>query len=142
MALRTYDPKLVLVSFGAVQITGFADGTFVTVERDEDAFTKLVGAGGDVVRSRNRNRSGSVTVTLIHGAPENDLLAAIAIEDELTSTGVRALMVKEANGTTLCSGQSAWIRKHATAEYAKEAGSREWVFEVESLDMFVGGLAT
>lgn len=142
MALRTYDPKLVLVSFGAVQITGFADGTFVTVERDEDAFTKLVGAGGDVVRSRNRNRSGSITVTLIHGAPENDLLAAIAAEDELAGTGVRAAMVKEANGTTLCAGQSAWIRKSANAEYAKEAGSREWVFDVAELDMLVGGLST
>lgn len=142
MALKTYDPKLVLVSFGEVSLTGFADGTFVNVSRDEDAFTKLVGAGGDVVRSRNRNRSGSVTVTLIHGAPENDLLAAIAQADELTGTGVRALMVKEANGTTICAGQSAWIRKSADAEYAKEAGSREWTFDVESLDMFVGGLAT
>jgi hypothetical protein len=140
--LKTYDPKLVLVSFGEVAITGFAEGTFVAVARDEDAFSKLVGSGGDVVRSRNRNRSGSVTVTLIHGAPENDLLAAIAVQDELSGTGVRPVMVKEANGTTLCAGQSAWVRKSADAEYAKEAGSREWTFDVAELDMYVGGLAT
>lgn len=140
--LRTYDPKNVLVSFGEVSLTGFADGTFVTVERASDAFSKVVGAGGDVVRTRNRDRSASVTVTLLASAPENDLLSAIAQGDELAGTGVRAVMVKELNGTTIAAAQSAWIRKVPTAEYGKEHGSREWIFDVESLDAFVGGLAT
>lgn len=140
--LRTYDPKNVLVSFGAVSVTGFADGTFVKVERDEDAFSKIVGAGGDVVRTRNRNRSGTFTFTLLASAPENDLLSAIAADDERAGTGARAVMVKELNGTTLAAGQNAWIRKLPGSEYAKEHGTREWVLDVESLDLFVGGLST
>jgi len=142
MPLRTYDPKLVLISFGEVAITGFADGSFVSVDRDEDAFTKVVGAGGDVVRTRNRNRSGSVTVTLLHSAPENDLLSGIARLDETLGTGVRPVMVKEANGTTIIAAQNGWIRKLPTTEYAKESGTREWVLDVDALDSYVGGLAT
>lgn len=140
--LRTYDPRNVLASLGEVSLTGFADGTYIVVERTSEAFTKIVGAGGDVVRTRNRDRSGTVTVTLLASAPENDLLAGIAAEDELTGTGVRAMLVKELNGTTLASAQNAWIRKVPTVEYAKEHGTREWVIDVENLDLFVGGLAT
>ena len=142
MSLRTYDPKLVLCSLGAIGITGFADGTFVEVSRDEDAFTKLVGAGGDVVRARNRNKSGSATFTLLASAPENDLLSALALEDELAGTGTRAFLVKEANGTTILAGQGAWVKKVATAGFGKEAGTREWIVDIAELDMTVGGLAT
>lgn len=140
--LRTYDPRNVLASFGSVSITGFADGTFVNIERASDAFSKVVGAGGDVVRTRNRDRSGTVTFTLLASAPENDLLAAIAAEDELAGTGVRPIMVKELNGTTLAAAQNAWVRKVPNAEYAKEHGTREWAIDVEALDLFIGGLAT
>ena len=45
-ALKTYDPTLVTISFGAVPLVGFADGTFVTATRNEDSFTHKVGADG------------------------------------------------------------------------------------------------
>lgn len=140
--LKSYDPALVLCSLGSIGLSSFADGTFIEVSRNEDAFSELVGANGDVVRARNRNKSGTVVVTLLAGAPENDLLSALAEEDELAGTGVRPFLVKEANGTTVCSGQNAYVRKVATAGFGKESGTREWTIAVTDLEMFVGGLLT
>lgn len=136
---KNYDPALVVCTFKGIRLTGYADGTFISAEREEDAFSKSVGAGGDVTRVRNRNRSGSVTVTLQASSPTNDLLSAIANEDEILGTGVGTLLVKNINGTTILEAENAWIRKMPTVEAAKDASSREWAFDCAELVMVIGG---
>ena len=140
MAVTTYDPLLNVFSFAGLNITGFAPDTYISVERNEDAFTLVVGASGEATRSHNRNRSGTVTLTLMASSLSNDALSAIAVADELSGAGVSALFLKEANGTTLVMASNAWIRKLPTVDRAKEAGTAEWVFECEDLSIFVGGL--
>ncbi len=136
----TYDPDKVVVSFMGNILTHFADGTFVTLERNEDAFTLMVGADGETARARNQNRSGTLTLTLMQTSPSNDILAALAAADELDGLGVGPLLVKDLQGSTLALAQNAWIKKIATAEFGKELGSREWVFEMDSLQLFNGGI--
>lgn len=136
--MANYDPGSIVVQFNGVEILGFADGTFVMAERTEDAFTKSVGAGGDVTRVRSRDRSGTVTVTLQAESPVNDLLTAIQLQDELTGLGTGEVMVKDLIGTTLVMGADAWIRKIPAVEYSKDAGTREWIIDVGTLEIFVG----
>jgi hypothetical protein len=137
---KNYDPGRVFVSFNGIRLTGFAAGTFVSAEREEDGFTKVVGSGGDTTRVRNRNRSGMVTVTLLAASPTNDLLSAVAAQDELFGLGTGPLLVKDGNGTTLLEAESAWIRKIPTTAYSKEGeDSREWIFDCAELVMAVGG---
>lgn len=137
---RTYNPFLVNFSFTGIPITGFAPDTFITVERNEDAFTLVVGAGGEAARSQSRNRSGTVTLTLLATSQSNDVLSAIANADEQTGIGVGTAFVKEINGTTLVSAQSAWIKKMPNVERGAEVSNVEWVLECEALDTFIGGL--
>lgn len=134
-----YDPLRVAGSFGEVFFDGPADGTFISVEREEDAFSKEVGAGGDVVRVRSRNRSGSVTLTLQASSPANDRLSALLLADEQFGTGIRPIFIKDLNGTTLIHAAAAWIKKAPTVDYGDEGGSREWVFDCAELSIFAGG---
>lgn len=139
---KNYDPGLVVVVFGGIQMRGYADGTFVQIERAEDAFSMAVGAGGDVVRVRNRNRTGSITVTLQRASPVNDLLAAIALADEVgasAAAGVKPIMVRDLNGTLLAGGAEAWIRKLPTVELGVEHSNVEWVIDVATLQLTPGG---
>lgn len=141
---KNYDPDGIIVTVNAIPVQGFAPGTFVRVERDEDTFTEQVGAGGDVVRVRNRNRMGKVTITLLQSSPTNDQLSLMHRADELTapgvvSTGVGQVMVKELNGATVAGGANAWVRKPPQIEFGAEASNREWVIQVADMDMFVGG---
>lgn len=140
MATATYDPSLNVFSFAGLNITGYAPATYISVERNEDAFTLVVGASGEATRSHNRNRSGTVTLTLMASSQSNDALTAIALADEIGGTGVSVLFLKEANGTTLVSASNAWVKKMPVVDRAKEAGTVEWVFECEDLNIFVGGL--
>lgn len=139
MSTKTYDPSQVLASFLGAQISGFAEGTFIKVERDEAAFTKMTGADGEVARARNKNKGGKVTFTLMQSSASNDILSAAAAADELTGTGIGPLFIKDNLGTTVVVAANAWIEKVATAEFGKELGDREWVIDCASVEMLVGG---
>jgi hypothetical protein len=139
MIFRNYDPGLVVMVFHNITVQGYAADTFINAERMEDGFEMVVGANGDVTRVRNRNRTGSVTATLLQASPTNDLLSAVADEDELFGTGVGPLLVKDLNGTSLAQATEAWIRKVPAMPFAASAESREWIFDCAQLRLLVGG---
>lgn len=136
---KNWDPGRVALSFKGSPIVGIAKGTFVAVERSEDAFSTDTGSNGDVTRVRNRNRTGTVTITLQAASPSNETLTAYALVDEEFGLGVGAIQVEDLNGTMLAHGENAWIRKLPATEGAAEASDREWVFEVAELEISLAG---
>jgi hypothetical protein len=141
MALSNYDPGKLVVTFKGILLTGYMDGTFLTAERTEDAFSMSVSADGKVTRVRSRDKTGTVTLTLQAASPGNDLLSAVALEDELFGTGTGALLVKDLLGNTVIDADTAWIRKMPTTDFADEASGREWAFDCAELGIFAGGSA-
>lgn len=137
----TFNPRQVTVTFMSVLLKGYADGVFIKVERDEDSYTKVVGAAGDGARVKNLNRAGKVTLTLLQTSLSNDVLSGAQQLDELSGTGHGALLIKDLNGASLAIATEAWVMKPAAIEMAKEIQHREWVFDTLELQMFVGGNA-
>jgi hypothetical protein len=141
MATRTYDPGQHHASFGSIPLQGFADGTYFTVERMSEAFTSVAGAGGEVARVRMRDKRGSIKFSCMASSPTNDLLSAIAALDEANGSGQGVFQIVDAHGTTVVLASNAWIKKLPTTEFSKELPHREWEFECENLELFVGGNA-
>lgn len=139
MTVKTYDPAKVSVIFNGVPLHGFADGTFVRIERDEDMFTKVTGADGETSRAKSNNRGGFAAVILQQTSESNDHLAAFAEADEINNAGHGPLLVKDLNGTTLAFASSAWIKKKPNAEFGKEITDREWVIDCADLKYVPGG---
>lgn len=139
MAVDTYSPKKVSLTVGSVLISGYMEGTFITVERDADSFTKLVGADGEVARSASVDKSGTITVTLMQTSDSNDLLSALAFADEATFTGKFPVMVKDANGTSKHISDTAWLVKPAMKEYGQEITGVEWTIQCANLTTHIGG---
>ncbi len=139
MALKTFDPKGIAITFGAGILSGFADGTFVTVEKAEDAFSETVGPDGDVTRVASNNPLTIVTVTLQQSSDSNSFLSGVHQLDIRTGGGVVPFALKEIDGDTLVIGGRSYIRKFANIEYGKEVTNREWTIVVAEGDMFVGG---
>ena len=138
--MNTYDPALVVPSFAGNKLGGFADGTFIEVERNEDGFTLAVGASGETVRAQSRNRSGRITFTVLQSSVTNDILSAMANDDELLGTGVGEFQLVEINGTTLVHAQNAWVMKAPKIERGKEISNVVWVLEADSIEIYAGGL--
>jgi hypothetical protein len=140
--MKEIDPNSIIMTFKGIDITGVADGTFVEVEYDEDAYTHHVGAKGEVTRVKNSNEMGTITFTLGQGSSTNDKLSAVAIGDRKSGTGVGKVKISDLKGTTLYRGDKAWIRKMAKGEHGKEHTNRSWVITVEKLVVNIGGSTT
>lgn len=128
-----------IVSWKGINIVGYASDTFIEAEREEDGFTHYVGSLGDVCRTRNLNRMGKVTITLMATAAVNDLLAAAAQADEDTGDNWGPIQIKDLNGNMRINGSEAWIQKRPKIERGKESGTIQWVFIVAEMKVFEGG---
>lgn len=137
--VRTYDPKQIVLTIGGVPMGGFADGTFISIERTSDTFEKVSGADGVVSRAKLNDYSGSLALTLAQTSPSNDVLSGFAIADEATSDGVVPILCKDIGGTTTIFSAKGWVRKPATVELGKAINNREWNLDLADLDIFVGG---
>jgi Bacteriophage KPP10, Structural protein ORF10 len=137
---QTFDPKKVKVIVLQNPIIGFADGTFAKVERNTPTWSLKVGADGETCRSRSHDKSGRLTLTLMGSSPSNDALAAAAQQDELDGTGIGPVLIQDLSGTTLCAAANAWVTQPAGVEFGKEVSDREWVIEMDSVEMFPGGI--
>lgn len=136
-----YSPKDVVVSFGPLLISGFAEDTFVTAEHNSDAYTHKVGADGEVTWSKSADRSGKIELTLMASSSSNAALTAMHAADRLSPIGVSVLpiLIKDNYGYSLATGARARITKMPKAEYGKEVGTRVWTFIVEDLKIVEGG---
>jgi hypothetical protein len=137
--VRTYDPKLIVVTFGSVTITGYADGTFLTIAGNGDAFSKVRGADGGVDRVNMNQADYAVTLTLKQTSITNDQLSALHSADKLGNAGKLPLVVKDLNGTTLFSAPQAWVAKEPDPEFSAELSNREWRIDTGIASLVVGG---
>jgi hypothetical protein len=139
MSVRTYDAAQVVLTVNGVAIGGYADGTFISVEREEQSFTKVVGADGTTSRAKSNNRSGSLTVTLKQTSPSNDVLSALLQQDELTNDAVVPVLIKDNSGESRLFSATGWVQGLPTVEYAKEISNREWILDLADIEFAVAG---
>lgn len=138
--MQTYDPGQVIVTFGSIALTGgFSEDSFLKFDPADKLYSTKVGASGEVVRSRSRNRMGTFTLSLMQSSILNDLLTAIVTAGQLGQADVYPFQIKDLNGTTLLVAKNAWIEDRPHAEWAKEAGQREWIFAGQEWVEFHGG---
>jgi len=140
--LFTYAPDEVILVFGPVILGGFAEGTFVNWEYNEDFFNLIVGVDGESARGKSNNNSCRVTATLMQTSAANDLLTAIMALDILSPNGdgINPLLLKDNNGRTLQTAESAWIVKPPATSFNRSPdANREWVFESNHGIPYIGG---
>lgn len=136
MASNTYIPKLVVSSFAGTPLTGFADGNFITAERNSDGITLKVGADGESAVAVSADESGKVTITVLNTSKTNDYLSLCA---NLHTRG--PLQIKDLSGRLLVNAEDAWVVKQAAITKSKEVEDNAWVIETGNLAIVNGGNA-
>lgn len=138
MALKPYDPLQFTLHFKGIQITGFADGEFITASRKEDAFSLVAGGQGDVARVQNRNVTGQIKFVLQKTADVNALLAAIRSSDEKNGDGVGTAQIQQLNGTAVVHSEDAFFAKSPDFKVSKDLPTVEWVLLCGHIDIDEG----
>lgn len=141
MTTRIYDSNRVQISFAGIPCQGYADGDFLTITREADAFTSVVGTDGEVSRSKSNDRRATIEVTLMSTSPTNDLFSAVLAADINANggAGVGAFLVVDLSGASLYSSGNAWITKGPDVTYSREATERTWTLQCDKLYEFTGG---
>ena len=139
MSVKSYDPAQVQAILAGILISGYADGTFITVARDNPSFNSIVGSDGEGARAKSNDQSATITVTLLQTSASNDSLSALAALDEASGDGIGPFLLKDDSGRTLLQAETAWIEKPADSEFAREISNREWVIKTDKLTGLTGG---
>ena len=126
--ITTYDPAMVITTFGGTPLSGFADGTFIDIVPEGKAFTRKTGADGETVRSRGHKNCHDVTMTFQQSSASNDYLSQQNQIDRETNHNLLPLAITDLNGKTLCSWPEAWVEVPDSWGYAGEVTDRPWVF--------------
>lgn len=141
--METYDPKLYTAVVAAIPVdaAGYADGEFIKVERDTDAFTDVAGTGGGVARAKQHDRRATVTLTLLQTSPMNAVLSTLAKLDYETDggAGVGPFLLKDRGGLSVFAGSSCWVSRMPDVTLEKNVSARQWKIRVASLEQFEGG---
>lgn len=139
MPIETLRPQDYTVVFNGVPISGFMPGTFIEWSRNTESFRQIVGSDGSGARAASADRSGTVTLTLKQTSPSNGPLSGFASLDENTGDGVGPLAIKDLGGLDAIAAATAWIQKPADGEVSNEITGRQWIFETDNLEIFLGG---
>ena len=139
---RVYSSSQVKVSIAGIPITGgYADGEFLRIERETEAFSDVVGTDGEVTRNATKDDRATVTLILMQSAEANAVLSAFHNADKNAEGGAGGgrFLVEDLNGTTLHEGAQCWIQAEPDASYDREVTPREWVVRVAKLINSFGG---
>lgn len=139
LAVRTFDPKSIIITIGGVPMSGFADGTFLEITTDTQQFTKVIGADGYATRVKSNNYGGILTLTLSQTSPSNDILSALLNLDRFTNSGVVPILIKDLLGTSMFFSATGWIQQFPDFTFSNEIAERAWVFDLADVEMFIGG---
>jgi len=134
MSIKTYSPEDVTITVGGSIITGYADGTFVKVARDDDAYKKVVGADGEISRTKSPNRGGYVELTLKQDSDSNAILGGYAALDEATGDGIVPVLVKD-NLDYTAIGSKGWVRKLPDMERGKDLANMVWTIDIAKFEL-------
>lgn len=141
----TYSPEFldVIISNDVMNhiVTGFAEGTFVSIEPFEDRITPSYGAKGEAYRAMSGVRAFNVMITLSQTSHSNDILTYLLDNDRETLNGTFTVTIKDSSGTTLLTDRCAYIGTEPTASFSGGGTieSREWSIHTPSPDRMIGG---
>lgn len=137
--LKQYDPGKVSFIAAGFTITGFSKDSFIKAERRENSFNMAVGAEGHVARSKNNDKTGTITISLMQTAESNLVLTGLMTSDELSGNSTFPVLVRDSSGYTILNAANAWIEKAPAITFSNEVQNVDWVFGCAELNMIVGG---
>lgn len=134
-AIKTYNPKEVVVACGTHIVSGYADDSFISVEPNGDGITKKVGCDGEIARSISPDNTYKVKITLLQNSDSNSFFSNIADYDRATGNGLFPVLIKDLRGGLLFATEAAWVIKKSPATRGKETNNREWEIDTASAVM-------
>lgn len=140
MSLLTFSPADLSISVaGLIDITGFIDGSFLSIEKEVTPFVYQRAIDGGTSRTHTKDDNYKVMITITQTSPSNDILNALHGIDIATQVGKVPLLIRDKQGNTIFFSPSASIENYPTITYSKGMEGRQWTFRCPNGMLVVGG---
>lgn len=145
MSLATYSPEFtdLILSNGSMNfiVTGYAEGTFLTLEPHAERFAPTYGAKGEPYRVRNAIKAFNLTLALSQTSHANDVLSLLLQNDIETLDGTFTCTLKDSSGTTIFTDEFAYIGEEPSQAFSGGGSleNREWTIHLPSPSGLIGG---
>lgn len=138
------DSFTIILSKGSFvhKVTGFADGSFVSMDRITPTSVPYQGVGDNSFARVKRNVTAmNVTVTLHQYSPSNTVLQQLQLADASVpgNDWVFNCVMKDLSGQTVASSSNAIIEAPANATFSNATETRQWKIYMFGSDLFIGG---
>jgi hypothetical protein len=129
--LGLYDPSKVQLTIDGNIATGLDDQNFIRAERNNDQYAVKAGAYGGSVRTRNNDRSGTITVRFLQTSP---MIAKLRALEKQSSTFAVVITDNNPDGDNGATAEKAWVKKPSPfSRAAKDEETYTVVFETHNL---------
>lgn len=134
--MTTYDPKDVILLVGGYQITGFTEGTGISVNREANLIEKKVGINGKFSLSKNRNDTGTMTVSLQATSEDNGVIETwVFAAKQQGAPVVLPILLTDPAGAIIASTVG-WIEVQADFSVEEGVSDREWTIGLGDVSTF------
>lgn len=143
--LGNYSPEDVVMIISndrfSHEVSGFNDGVFISYEREVPRATLAVGADLHAARVLRRNKSGTISLTLMQTSESNDILSELARLDEEAhdNSMLFAVTIKDLLGRAVFFAPQAFIGNDPTVSYGTDIETRDWTIQVINVERHHGG---
>lgn len=136
----TYAAEKVIVTVGGVILSGFTDGDFITAKYEEDRYMSKAGADGEVARSKNASRMGTIEIVLSGSSFANDELSALFNLGQIGGIdNPIPIAVADLSGRDVAFCSNGWVKTTPDMVKGKEVGERTWTMQCADLTLNFGG---
>jgi hypothetical protein len=140
MAIDTYDPSKVFVTYSGIPINTFAPDSVIEIGRLNPSFRVHNGCDGEVTRTKSKNWTGYFKISLLQTSGSHLALSSISLADEVTGLVAIPFFVLDRNSyRNLAFSLETWIEKPVVARFDKGIAVWEWTFNSNNLIQFMGG---
>jgi len=126
---KNYSFSNVNVIFGILELEGFAEGDdVVTVIMDNNLYSDMAGAKGDVLRSKTNDNRCTITVNLLQTSQSNVDLSTVYNADRELGTGVYPMVIEDKETKETYVINNAWIQKFPDVTRGQNPNAMSWIF--------------
>lgn len=139
-ALGNYSPADVTVVVALMHtVTGFVDGSFLTISKSTPTFTAKESADGIVTRTMSNSSMYQITLSLAQSSESNTVLSWMHNLDKVSKgSAMFPLLIKDRSGSSVMFAGEAWIESIPTSTFSTGIEAREWVISCATAASHVG----
>ena len=133
--MRQYSIDQVEATWAGLDLkTGIAEGTSIVPARNAPTYTQKPTGNGRLIRVRNPDRSGTITITVDQTSKLHQELLAVALADRALGNVVKTLQVTDNTTGATHTYINAFITTDPDQAFGTEAATYPWVFGFESME--------